>query len=136
MVEAKRVSAVFYRTEDGAEPVRSWRKLMPQEDRFKISVDIKTVEFGWPLWMPHCRPLGSGMHEVRTDLTNKTVRVLFFVAGAHMVLVRGFVKKTRTTPRADMALALDRKRKWEVFHMTDGHNPHLGSTLDELAGGG
>ena len=114
MVEAKRVSAVFYRTEDGAEPVRAWLKSMAKEDRFKIGVDIKTVEFAWPVGMPHCRPLGSGLHEVRTDLANRTARVLFFVADAHMVLVHGFVKKARTTPRADMALARSRKRNWEA----------------------
>lgn len=116
MVGTKRVSAVFYRTEDGAEPVRAWLKSMAKEDRFKIGVDIKTVEFGWPLGMPLCRPVGSGLHEVRTGLAKRTARVLFFVSDVHMVLVHGFVKKTRTTPRADMALALDRKRKWESSH--------------------
>lgn len=113
MIEAKHVSAVFYRTEDGAEPVRAWLKSMAKEARFKIGVDIKAVEFGWPMGMPHCRPLGNGLHEVRTNLQNRTARVLFFVADDHMVLVHGFVKKTRAMSRADMALALDRKRKWE-----------------------
>ena len=107
------MSAVFYRTEDGAEPVRTWLKSMAKEDRFKVGVDIKTVEFGWPMGMPHCRPLGDGLHEVRTSLANRTARIVFFVADARMVLVHGFVKKTRAMPRADLALALDRKRKWE-----------------------
>ena len=113
MEEGKRVSAAFYRTEDGAEPVRAWLKSMAKEDRFKIGVDIKTVEFGWPMGMPHCRPLGNGLHEVRTSLANRIARVVFFVAGAQMVLVHGFFKKTRTIPRADLGLALDRKRNWE-----------------------
>ena len=71
---------------------------------------------------------------MRTDLANRTARVLFFLPGHHMVLVHGFVKKTRATRRADMALALERKRKMGVLHMTNtnGSNPHLGSTLDEL----
>lgn len=113
MGEAKRVSAVFYRTADGAEPVRAWLKSMVKDDRFKIGVDIKTVEFGWPIGMPVCRPLGNGLHEVRTFLANRTARVLFFVEDAHMVLVHGFVKKTQAIPQADMTLALDRKRNWE-----------------------
>ena len=113
MTEAKRVSAVFYRTEDGAEPVRAWLKSMVKEDRFKIGVDIKAVEFGWPMGMPHCRALGNGLHEVRTRLANRTARVVFFVADARMVLVHGFFKKTRTIPRADLTLALDRKSNWE-----------------------
>ena len=113
MEEGKRVSAAFYRTEDGAEPVRAWLKSMAKEDRFKIGVDIKTVEFAWPVGMPHCRPLGDGLHEVRTHLANRIARVLFFVVDNHMVLLHGFVKKTQATPRTDTALALSRKRKWE-----------------------
>ena len=49
----------------------------------------------------------------RCSTAPRTVRVPFFVADAHMVLVHGFLKKTRTTPRKDMTLALSRKRKWE-----------------------
>ena len=63
--------------------------------------------------MPHCPPLGDGLYEVRTNLENRTARVLFFVADAHMVLVHGFVKKTRAISQADMTLARDRKRRWE-----------------------
>ncbi len=123
MIVAKRVSALFYRTEDGAEPVRTWLKSMAKEDRFRIGVDIKAVEFGWPMGMPTCRPLGNGLHEVRTSLTNRTARVLFFVEDAKLVLVHGFVKKTRATPRQDMALALDRKRKWESSHDENSQSP-------------
>ena len=63
--------------------------------------------------MPICRPLGNGLHEVRTYLANRSARVLFFVADGHMVLVHGFVKKTQAIPKADMAVALDRKSNWE-----------------------
>lgn len=96
---------------------------MAREDRFRIGVDIKAVEFGWPMGMPTCRPLGNGLHEVRTSLTNRTARVLFFVEDAKLVLVHGFVKKTRATPRQDMALALDRKRKWESPHDENSQSP-------------
>lgn len=46
----KRIEAIFYRTAAGGEPVRDWlKKLQPIEDRKQIGVDIKTVEFGWPI---------------------------------------------------------------------------------------
>jgi hypothetical protein len=64
--QGKRVPAIFYRTEAGGEPVREWLKGLPPEDRKWIREDIKTVEFGWPIGMPVCRPLGEGIYEVRT----------------------------------------------------------------------
>lgn len=64
----KRIPAFFFRTEAGTEPVRSWLRAMVQDDRRMIGEDIKAVEFGWPVGMPTCKPLGSGLHEVRTNL--------------------------------------------------------------------
>ncbi len=46
--------------------MRGWLKNLPlSEDRKRIGEDIKTVEFGWPIGMPVCRPLGDGIYEVR-----------------------------------------------------------------------
>jgi len=75
----KRVPAIFFRTDAGGEPVRDWLKGTPSsEDRKRIGEDIKTVEFGWPIGMPVCRPLGEGIYEVRTGLgQNRIARVLF-----------------------------------------------------------
>ena len=76
--QIKRVPAIFYRTEAGSEPVRAWLKAMDPEDRRLVGEDIKTVEFGWPVGMPTCRPLGDGLHEVLTKLPgNRIVRVFF-----------------------------------------------------------
>ncbi|NIJ41429.1 phage-related protein [Parvibaculum indicum] len=109
----KRIPAIFYRTGRGAEPVRDWLKGLNKADRLLIGADIKTVEFGWPIGMPTCRPLGDGLHEVRTNLTNgRIARVIFFVRRGKMVLVHGFIKKTQKTPKPDLDLA--RKRKKEV----------------------
>ncbi|MCM0589366.1 MAG: hypothetical protein KA716_03520 [Gloeotrichia echinulata DEX184] len=53
----KRVPADFYKNENGTEPVRDWLKDLEREDRYLIGADIKTVEFGWPIGMPTCRPI-------------------------------------------------------------------------------
>ena len=71
--EGKRIPAIFYSTESGAEPLREWLKGLSTGDRKRIGEDIKTVEFGWPVGMPVSRPLGDGIHEVRTNLAcNRT----------------------------------------------------------------
>ncbi len=111
--QGKRVPAIFYRTEAGGEPVRAWLKELPPDDRKRIGEDIKTVEFGWPVGMPVCKPFGDGIYEVRTSLAqNRTARVLFYIdKGARMVLLHGFVKKTRNTPDEDLELARSNKSK-------------------------
>jgi phage-related protein len=111
--QGKRVPAIFFRTEAGGEPVRDWLKTLSSEDRARIGQDIKTVEFGWPIGMPVCRPLGGGIYEVRTTLSqNRVARVFFYIdKRVRMVLLHGFVKKTRRTPDEDLALAISNKNK-------------------------
>jgi len=111
--QGKRIPAVFYRTQAGGEPVREWLKALSPEDRKRIGEDMKTVEFGWPMGMPACRPLGEGVYEVRTSLArNRIARVLFYVdKKGRMVLLHGFIKKTRKTPNEDLKLARLNKNK-------------------------
>jgi phage-related protein len=109
----KRIRASFFRTAAGGEPVRDWLKgLKPVEDRKQIGLDIQTVEFGWPVGMPVCRPLGEGLYEVRSDLSqNRIARVLFYVdVRQRMVLLHGFIKKTQKTPPADIEMGRKNKR--------------------------
>ena len=112
--QGKQVQAIFFRTDAGGEPVRDWLKSLPSdEDRKRIGEDIKTVEFGWPVGMPACRPLGDGVHEVRTSLPeNRIARVLFYIdKKGRMVLLHGFIKKTRKTPDDDLDLARRNRTK-------------------------
>jgi phage-related protein len=78
-----------------------------------IGEDIKTVEFGWPIGMPVCRPLDDGLYEVRSKLAqNRIARALFYVDNKRrMVLLHGFIKKTRKTPAEDLDLARSNKGK-------------------------
>ena len=111
--EGKRIPAIFFRTEAGGESVRDWLKGLSSDDRRRIVADIKTVEFGWPIGMPVCRPLGSAIYEVGTTLAqNRIARVLFYIdKKERMVLLPGFIKKTRKTPDEDLELARTNKNK-------------------------
>jgi phage-related protein len=112
--QGKRIPAIFFRTEAGGEPVRDWLKGLPSpDDRKHIGEDVKTIEYGWPIGMPACNPLGNGIYEVRTNLTqNRIARVLFYIdKKGRMVLLHGFIKKTRKTPAEDLDLARSNKKK-------------------------
>jgi phage-related protein len=109
---SKKLPAFFYENANGLPPVREWILALSPEDRKRVGRDIQKVEFGWPLGMPYCRSLGNGLWEVRSDLTDgKIARVIFSVAGGRMVLLHGFIKKTRSTPARDLKLALRRKKE-------------------------
>ena len=104
---------VFYRTSGGVEPIRDWLRSLPVEDRRVIGTDLATVQVGWPVGMPLCRPLGGGLWEVRSTLPSRRIaRLLFFVHQARIGVVHGFIKKTQKAPAEDIALA--RKRMKEM----------------------
>jgi phage-related protein len=108
----KKLPAVFFRSANGVEPVREWlRDELSPEERKVVGKDIAVVEYGWPIGMPTCRPLGAGLFEVRSDLPgNRIARVLCCAADGRLVLLHGFIKKTRTTPAADLAIGRARQK--------------------------
>ena len=57
--------------------------------------------------------MGGGLFEVRTRLeSNRIARVLFYVdRKSRMVLLHGFIKKTRRTPAEDLELAIANMNK-------------------------
>lgn len=90
--------------------VRQCLRALSKADRKEIGTDIAAAEFGWPLGLPVYRPLGKGLHEVRSNLTDKRIaRTIFTIVGGEMVLLHGFIKKTKKTPKADLDLARSRK---------------------------
>ncbi len=111
---SKKITGRFYETAAGRRPVREWLLALSKEDRRIIGRDIQKIEFGWPIGMPYCRSLGSGLSEVRSDLTGGRIsRVIFCITGGEMILRHGFEKKTQKTPQRDIELALKRKQEIE-----------------------
>ncbi len=112
MGDIRKLPAAFYRTPAGAEPVREWLRGIPKEDRHIIGHAIGLAEFGWPVGMPLCRSLGGGLWEIRSHIRNgRIARVIFCVAEEKMVLLHGFIKKARTTPKHELDLARARKKE-------------------------
>jgi len=122
----------FQQGASGSEPVRDWLKALPLDEKKAIGEDIKAVQFGWPLGLPLVDHIDGDIREVRTRLANRIARVLFVIdamkavrtssgdpglrsptpgAGAVMVLLHGFIKKDRKTPKPDLDLAKDRLKR-------------------------
>jgi len=108
-----RLSVVFFRTGSGIEPVRRWLKSLPVPHRKAIGEDIKTVQFGWPLGMPLIEKLEPYLWEVRTKVPAGIARILFTVDGHMMILLHGFIKKTRKIPQREISTARSRLKQYQ-----------------------
>jgi phage-related protein len=68
------------------------------------------VQFGWPIGMPLMRSLKDGLWEVRSTLPSRSVaRLIVCFHENKIVVLHGFIKKTRTTPQEDLDLAKRRR---------------------------
>jgi len=76
------IPVVFYRTSGGAEPVLDWLRSLAADDRRAIGTDLATVQFGWPVGMALCRPLGQGLWEVRSALSSRRIALAERPSGA------------------------------------------------------
>jgi phage-related protein len=111
-VRGPQLPVFFYRTRLGAEPVREWLRGLSETDRSVIGFDLRRVQTGWPIGMPLCRSLGSGLWELRSRLpSNRIGRLIFFIEDGEIYVVHGFIKKTQKTPPNDIALALKRLKE-------------------------
>jgi phage-related protein len=85
------------------------------EERQVIGKDIQKVEFGWPIGLPVCRPLGGGLWEVRSELPSQRIaRVIFCIVDGQMILLHGFIKKSQKTPKRELDLARERQSATEL----------------------
>lgn len=80
-----------------------------------LGSDLLAAQWKWPVGMPLCRPMGGGLYEIRTTLpSRRIVRTLLIYWQQQLVALHAFIKKTETTPEADLQLA--RKRQKETEH--------------------
>ena len=102
----------FWRSTAGREPVREWLNDLRREDQRVIGRDMAKVQFGWPVGLPLCRPLSSGLWEVRSSLpSRREARVLFGFHEGMLIALHAFIKKVQKTPPEELALARERMKE-------------------------
>jgi phage-related protein len=93
--------------------VRDWLRELDEAERNAIGQDLMRVQYRWPVGMPLCRAMGEGLWEVRSELPgNRIARVLFSVTQGRILILHGFIKKSRKTSDEDLALARKRRREF------------------------
>ncbi len=69
-------------------------------------------EYGPYIGMPYTRTLGSGLLEIRARGKEGIARVIFCVLpGSELVMLSAFIKKSRKTPKKEIAIAKRRMRE-------------------------
>lgn len=101
----------FWRTANGNDVVADIIRALPIDDRKIVGRDLMRLQIGYPMGPPLCKPIKQPIWELRSSLPSKReMRLLYrFDADAQqIVVVHAFIKTTRTTPKADINLALKR----------------------------
>ncbi len=68
--------------------------------------------YGPDLGMPHTRPMGDGLFELRLKAAEGIARVFFCtVVGRKIVVLNQFVKKSEKTPARELQIARNRMKE-------------------------
>lgn len=117
MKELPKLDAVFFRTAHGREPVREWlKKELTREECRQVGEEIAYVQYKWPIGKPRVDHLHGDIWEVRSSFRNRIARVLFAVQDNTIVLLHGFIKKTRATDQDEIRQAEQRWKEWSQYH--------------------
>ena len=112
-------SVLFYKARAGRDVLLDWIRSLPEADRRIVGEDLRTVQKAFPVGLPVCNNLGGGLWEVRSSLSSKReARLIFFQSSSvkALVVVHGFIKKTRKTPAAELILARRRMNEFQPGH--------------------
>lgn len=102
-----------YKTRSGQEVVQDFIFKMQPSTQGKLTRLLDILErFGPELTMPHTRPMGGGLYELRVR-GKQEVRVFYiFTKGSTIYLLHAFQKKSQATPKKELELA--RQRQAEI----------------------
>ncbi len=101
----------YYEDHRGIKPVEAYIDSLPVEKQANIMRVFDLVEeFGIQLGEPYLKHIKGKVWEMRPG----SERILYFTfTGKKFVLLNGFTKKTRKTPKKEIKIAQKRKKDYE-----------------------
>ncbi len=108
----------YYALPNGEKPIEQFIDSLDLKMRVKALGSVAILaDFGNALREPYSKAIGNGLFELRIKFAGDITRIFyFFFVGNKIILTNGFVKKTRKTPRYEIALALKYKADYEGRH--------------------
>ena len=95
------------------EELQHWTENLPVEIRAYYARITERMEiYGPNLGLPHTRPMGEGLFEIRAQGKEGIARIFYCtVINQKIVMLHGFIKKTRKTPRNELKTANQRMKE-------------------------
>lgn len=114
IIERKKpLEVVFYETEQKNQPCRDFLLALSKDDRREVGADIFAAQKGFPLGLPLCRKMETDLWEIRSTVSDGICRVFFTVDGDAMILLHGFKKKSKKTPKKEIDIAENRLKDYK-----------------------
>lgn len=100
----------YYQNQNGKLPVKEWLDEIGHEPKAEIfRIFTLLQKYGTQLGLPFVKPLEQKIYEVRAKDKSGIYRVLYFAyTDKTFVILHGFQKKTQTTPRRELDIAIKR----------------------------
>jgi phage-related protein len=106
----------FYNTAAGNEVVKDFIRQHPRADMRVIGEDLMVLQLRHPVGPPLCKHLENGLWELRSSLPSRREARLFYffhTKSQKIIVLHGFIKTTRTTPKKEIALAMQRMAEFD-----------------------
>ncbi len=97
----------LYRDARGNVPVEDFLVNLPETDRARIAWIINLLqEYGLQLGPPYVKHLRGKLWELRIRAGRSAYCIIYFAyVGQRFIILHGFLKKTRKTPRRELEIA-------------------------------
>ncbi|GMO36860.1 MAG: hypothetical protein Ta2B_16760 [Termitinemataceae bacterium] len=106
------LKTVFFQTMTGSQPVREFLLKCTKEDRKEVGSDIFKVQKGFPLGYPVVEKTDTDLWEIRSHIPDGICRIFFTIKDDTIILLHGFVKKTKKTPPKETKTATNRLQEF------------------------
>jgi phage-related protein len=102
---------LFYTDARGINPVQEFIKKLAKPEKAKVIWVIDLLaEYGIHLSMPHSRPIGQDLWELRADAG----RIFYFTnTGRQFILLHGYIKKSQRASAKEIDTARRRMREFK-----------------------
>lgn len=102
----------FYQFPNGNSPVLDWFNEQEAKVQAKLARIFELLEEqGTTVGKPYVAPLEDKLYEIRVEQDTNIYRTIYFAyTGRRFILLHGFQKKTRKTPKKELTIAKQRMK--------------------------
>ena len=104
---------IFYKTSQGAEPVREWLQSLESGVRLQLGQAIQVLQMNGPaLRMPYACSLGKGLFELRERIGKVRYRIFYAFDGDRLVVLLHTATKDQRVIENDIAFSRRRLKDY------------------------